>query len=87
MFPHHIRLAFAFSAVWLLLGVCEPRVAANPIAIVGVDVVNPIGHDSLDNATVLLDGDQITHVGSRDEVRVPESATIIDGNGRWLIPG
>jgi imidazolonepropionase-like amidohydrolase len=56
-------------------------------AIVGADVVNPDGFESIEDATVVVEGSRITSVGPRDEIDVPDGATIIDGEGRWLIPG
>ncbi|MDX1430389.1 MAG: amidohydrolase family protein, partial [Rhodothermales bacterium] len=37
--------------------------------------------------TVVVDGDRIVAVGPAGEVEVPEGATVIDGNGRFVIPG
>ncbi len=42
-------------------------------------------NQQLSNATVLFSDDTITAVGSN--VRVPDGATVIDGTGKFLIPG
>lgn len=59
-------------------------------AIVGVTVIHPqrapdaaVSRDS----TVLVEGDRIRAVGPRAGVAVPAGATIIDGTGKWVIPG
>ncbi|MEO0398707.1 MAG: amidohydrolase family protein [Pseudomonadota bacterium] len=56
-------------------------------AITGVDIVNPIGFPSTEDATIIIEGDTITVIGVDSDVAVPKGAKIIDGTGRWLIPG
>ncbi|MEO0399076.1 MAG: hypothetical protein AAF224_06580 [Pseudomonadota bacterium] len=57
------------------------------IAIVGVDIVNPLGHDLIDDATVLIRGDTIIRVDDQGDVEIPKGADIIAAHGKWLIPG
>ncbi|MEO0399674.1 MAG: amidohydrolase family protein [Pseudomonadota bacterium] len=57
------------------------------IAIVGVDVVNPIGFESLDDATVLIKDGVIAAFGAKSKVATPADARVIDGADKWLIPG
>ena len=59
-------------------------------AIVGATVVHPsadAAHAAFPDATVILDGGTIRAVGPRDSTAVPASARVIDGRGKWLIPG
>lgn len=42
---------------------------------------------TLGDATVVIAGDRITAVGPRASTPVPDGATVLDGKGRWLIPG
>ncbi|OFZ86568.1 MAG: hypothetical protein A2V78_15790 [Betaproteobacteria bacterium RBG_16_64_18] len=59
-------------------------------AIVGITVVNPErGRSSAieRDRTVLIAGDRIHRVGPAKSVTIPRGAKIIDGRGRWLIPG
>jgi imidazolonepropionase-like amidohydrolase len=63
---------------------------APALAIVGVTVVHP----GLDGAacqerdrTVVLAGDRIAAVGPSASTSPPAGARVIDGRGRWLIPG
>ncbi|MGE5095868.1 MAG: amidohydrolase family protein [Betaproteobacteria bacterium] len=59
-------------------------------AIVGATVVNP-GRDGDDavarGQTVLIEGNRIRAVGAAGAVRVPEGATVLDGRGKWVVPG
>lgn len=64
-----------------------PAAAPGTIAFVGVDVL-PMDRDGVvpNQTVVVLDG-QIVEVGSADDVLVGEGATVIDGSGRYLMPG
>jgi imidazolonepropionase-like amidohydrolase len=55
------------------------------VAIVGARVV-PVEGDPIDNGTVLLEGGRIAAVGGPD-LAVPDDATVVDGAGRWILPG
>lgn len=57
------------------------------VAFVGVDVIPMDSNRILENQTVLIVGDKITEIGSSDDVAVPEGATVVDGQGKYLIPG
>ena len=59
--------------------------AARPIAISGVTVIKGDGTAPVRDATVVIDGDTIAAV-SRDAV-IPSSAKVIDGRGKFLVPG
>jgi imidazolonepropionase-like amidohydrolase len=60
------------------------------VAISGATVVHPerdgpaaVAPDS----TILVAGNRIQAVGSTASIRVPANATVIDGRGRWVVPG
>jgi imidazolonepropionase-like amidohydrolase len=57
------------------------------VAITHVAVIDVGAGRLLTDRTVLLRGDVIDTVGAAAEVRVPESARIVDGRGGFLIPG
>ena len=66
-----------------------PRVGSpsSAIAIVNVNVI-PMDRERVDSGqTVLVRGDSIVAVGAAGEVLVPSGATVIDGAGRYLVPG
>jgi imidazolonepropionase-like amidohydrolase len=53
-----------------------------------VDVASPnAAAASRPDYTVLVVGDRITEVGPANRVNVPEGARVLDGRGRYLIPG
>lgn len=82
---------YSFAAAALLglvaCGGTPPPAAPGTIAFVGVDVL-PMDRTGVveDQTVIVLDG-EIVEVGFADDVVVGEGATIIDGTGRYLMPG
>jgi hypothetical protein len=57
------------------------------VAFTNVNVI-PLDHEGVEwDRTVLVRGDRIVSVGSRDEIKVPSGAVVIDGGGHYLVPG
>ena len=69
----------------LLLCTGAPLVA-QPVAIVG-GTVHPVGGPSIDDGVVVFEDDQITAVGPRGEISIPEGARRIDASGMVVTPG
>jgi hypothetical protein len=57
-----------------------------PIAIAGVTVIDVANGTRLKKQTVVVRGTRIAAIGRR-RVRIPSGARVIDGRGRFLIPG
>lgn len=82
---------YSFAAAALLgvaaCGGTPPPAAPGTVAFVGVDVL-PMDRTGVveDQTVIVLDG-EIVEVGFADDVVVGEGATIIDGTGRYLMPG
>ena len=57
------------------------------VAFVNVAVVSMQDQALLEEQTVVIQGQRILSIGSLDTVSVPAGATVIDGSGRYLIPG
>lgn len=57
------------------------------IAFVAVAVVPMDSERILDDQTVLIRGDRIAAMGPAGAVAVPAGATVIDGRGKYLMPG
>jgi len=68
-----------------------PRAADVPpreaLAIVGVHVLTMRGDLALADQTVLVREGRIVALGSASDVPAPDDARVIDGAGRWLLPG
>ena len=56
-------------------------------AIVGATLIDGSGKRPVADSVVVVKGDRIEAVGKQGEVKVPEGAEVIDGAGRWLLPG
>lgn len=79
----------------LVVAACAapPRPAPAPplpeggIAIVHVDVLPMTSDTLLRDMTVVVQGERIVAVGPADRTGVPAGAQVIDGRGRYLLPG
>ncbi|OLD19892.1 MAG: hypothetical protein AUJ01_05170 [Acidobacteria bacterium 13_1_40CM_3_65_5] len=64
--------------------------SAQPVAFVNVNVI-PMDRERVDvpwaAQTVVVSGDRIVAIGATTDTAVPDEATIIDGTGRYLLPG
>ena len=56
-------------------------------AITGVTLIDGTTREPMPDAVVVIDGSRITQVGARASVTVPAGATVIDGRGKFVIPG
>ena len=83
-----IALGRRFTTLAMLTATCVTSARAQtPIAITGVTVID--GRDSvlrLDQ-TVILRGNRIASVDAAARSRVPSGARVIDGRGKFLVPG
>ncbi len=88
-----VALALTNSGLWSLDGAYLQRYSESlpepdtVTAFVDVTVLPMDGERTLENQTVLVRDGLIAAIGSRDEVRVPPGAQVIDGRGRYLMPG
>lgn len=53
----------------------------------GVHIVHPDQNRIDRDRTVIIEGERILKIGNVDKVDVPQRASIIDGNGSFLLPG
>jgi imidazolonepropionase-like amidohydrolase len=70
----------AALALFLL---CVALARAQPLAITNVTVIDATGAPARVETTVIVEGDRITSIGQS----VPSGARVVDGKGRFLIPG
>ncbi|MCY4157546.1 MAG: amidohydrolase family protein [Gammaproteobacteria bacterium] len=82
------RLIAAFAPALLAVGACQPALqdAQSGIAISNVTVIDAVSGERTDQ-TVLIDGDRIAAVGDSDSMYLSGSFEMIDGTGKFLIPG
>lgn len=84
------------SRVWLHLALfltaALPYAAASQVieratAIVGATIIDGNGGPPIVDGTIVVLGNRISAVGPRSAANVPNDATIIDGNGKFVTPG
>jgi len=61
--------------------------ASRPLAITHVTVIDATGRSATPNMTVLISGERITQIDTSAEVSVPRGAQVVNGAGKFLIPG
>ncbi len=75
-----MRFGLAFIAV-----LSVPLFAATVVE--NVTVVDVASGTLRPHLTAIIEGDRITGVGARGDVRIPVNARVVDGTGRYLAPG
>ncbi len=87
-----LRIARTLFVVWLILlaldaGAASDQASGSVTAIVHVAVI-PMDHERiLDDSTVVVVDGRIRRIGATSAVEIPEDAAVIDGQGKYLMPG
>jgi len=68
------------------LGACS-SVRDTPLAITHVTVIDATGAPPQADMTVIVDGPKISAIGPSNSAAIPSKAKVIDGAGKFLIPG
>ncbi len=55
--------------------------------IAGATVYDGTGRAPIKNAVVVIEGTRITQVGAASKTKIPKGAQIIDGRGKFILPG
>jgi imidazolonepropionase-like amidohydrolase len=77
----------AFTGLVLFASLQAAAQSPKIVAFANVSVVPMTGSQVVANQTVVITGDRITAMGPAKTTRVPEGATQIDGQGKYLMPG
>lgn len=85
--PSAARAARALVFVGALLARPVGAQPESTTAVTGVTVIDVERGVRVPDQTVVVTGARITAVGPRARVAVPAGATVIDGRGRFLLPG
>lgn len=80
------------GVIFLILLTIQPASATlaqsgETIAFVNVNVIPMDTERVLESQTVIVQGDCIVEIGAANEISLPPEAQVIDGNGKYLIPG
>jgi imidazolonepropionase-like amidohydrolase len=84
-----VRRLSPLALTVLALGLAAPVLGAEPGAVVfhNVTVLDMTGGPPRRNATVVVRGERVDAVGASGKVAVPAGAKVVDGRGKFLIPG
>ena len=84
-----MRTHFLLAASTLLAAPCLAQRPTPPTvtAVVGATLIDGNGGTPVTDAVVVITGNRITAVGTRASTPVPKGAKVIDGAGKWLVPG
>lgn len=80
--PALLLLSFALPAAW-----SQQKLQQDTLAISNVTVIDATGAPAKPNITVIITGDRITKIAKTGDVAIPKNAQVIDGTGKFLIPG
>src|ERR1035438_2977913 len=70
--------------VFTLFGACS---WSQSLVIKRVTVIDATGRGPKPNMTVIADGDRIVAIGPWRKTHIPRKAVVVDGTGKFLIPG
>ena len=87
MHPTRVAPSLASLAALLLPACAPPAAAPGTVAFVGVSVLPMDREGVLEAQTVLVVDGVVMEMGPAEEVEVGTGATILDGTGRYLMPG
>ncbi|MQY82135.1 amidohydrolase family protein [archaeon] len=59
----------------------------NSIALTGATLIDGTGRPALRDSTIIVEGNRIKKVGTRNEIEVPEKTAIVDLTGKTITPG
>ncbi len=67
--------------------ITKEKVTGNVTAFINVSVIPMTSNRVIENQTVVIRGDEISLIAPSENVKFDSEATIIDGTGKFLIPG
>ena len=67
--------------------VSKDRISGKVIAFTNVSVIPMTGNMVLENQTVVISNDEISHIVPFESIEFDDEATLIDGTGKFLMPG
>ena len=83
----HLCACTVACAALAIVGFTDITAQVSMLAIVGATVVDGSGGPPASDATIIVTGSRITVVGPRARVSVPAGANIVDGKGKFVVPG
>lgn len=82
-----VKVYAKFFSVLLIFPVVLPARPAASLVFQHVTVIDGTGRAALADQTVVVVGGRITALGPAGQIKIEKSARVIDGRGKFLIPG
>ncbi|MDJ0653564.1 MAG: amidohydrolase family protein [Xanthomonadales bacterium] len=82
-----MRCSLTVFLIAMSLALVLNMAQADTLAITGATIIDGTGADPLRKGTVLVENGRIAAVGRSGDVAVPDGARVIDGKGKFVIPG
>jgi imidazolonepropionase-like amidohydrolase len=82
-----IGIGAGIAAAGLGASAAQAGGTGSAVAITGTTVIDGSGGAPRQDVTVLVRGDRIAAIGAAREVRVPADARVVDGRGKFVVPG
>jgi imidazolonepropionase-like amidohydrolase len=82
--PSHLRFSLH---LFFLLALCAGNGWTQSLVIQHVTVIDATGRNPAPNMTVIIKGDRIVAITSSRKAHLSKDAVVIDGTGKFLIPG
>jgi imidazolonepropionase-like amidohydrolase len=78
---------FMLSVIFFVSSTYSFAQDVNTVAIVDVNIIPMDSEQVLEGQTLIVEDELITEVGPKEDIKIPENAEIIQGNGHYLMPG
>ena len=82
-----LLVVFATLLPALIIAQTKPVVPSRPLAFVHVTIIDATGALPKPDMTVVISGGRITAIENSTKLNVPDGARVVDGTGKFLIPG
>lgn len=73
--------------LFLFSSVAFPQSTEEITVIKGGTVIDVTGGPPIEDAVILVERERIREIGTRGSVQIPNSARVINAEGKWIIPG
>jgi imidazolonepropionase-like amidohydrolase len=85
--PLRFAIVGAAALVCLSAPIARGQRASRAIVIDGATVIDGTGSAPMPNSVIVIEGARIKSIGPSGSVHAPEGARVIDGKGKFVIPG
>lgn len=81
------RTVLSFILIALLFAQSKQAAAPRTLVIIHVTIIDVTGAPAKPDMTIVIAGDRIAELGKTEEIALPPDAKVVDGTGKFLIPG